>query len=331
MKTKTDAKGVTVSYEYDALNRLIRIDNPDEPDITYIYDEADAQNGQGRMTTVADASGTTRYEYDERGSVVEQRATIGSTNYVTRYEYNRNNALTKITYPQGTVVAYQRDAIGNIASVALNGETIAAGFSYEPFGEFKTMNFSAGNIQTTVSRDTKYQIKGIKAGAVVNRTYSHDFNGNIRSINQLDTLPRPVIYTGSDTYTYSSGKDLIASIDNGRSVISYTHDANGNITADGIYSYSFNANNQLIKVKNGSVRGEYLYNAKAQRVKKVAAGKTTIYHYDLEGNLIAETAANGSLIAGYVYAGGNRLAMIDGSDNIFLLSQRPPGDTFGHD
>ena len=69
-------------------------------------------------------------------TLVEQRATIGGTTYVTRYEYNRNNALTKITYPQGTVVAYQRDATGNIASVALNGETIADGFSYEPFGEF---------------------------------------------------------------------------------------------------------------------------------------------------------------------------------------------------
>jgi RHS repeat-associated protein len=52
-------------------------------------------------------------------------------------------------------------------------------------------------------------------------------------------------------------------------------------------------------------------------VKKAAAGKTTIYHYDLEGNLIAETAVNGSLIAGYVYADGNRLAMIDGNDNVF--------------
>ena len=99
---------------------------------------------------------------------------------------------------------------------------------------------------------------------------------------QLDTLPRPVIYTGSDTYTYSSGKDLIASIDNGRSVITYTHDANGNITADGMYSYSFNANNQLIKVTNGSVRGEYVYNVKGQRVKKAGSGKTTIYHYDLQ-------------------------------------------------
>ena len=317
VQTKTDARGVIVSYEYDALNRLTKIDFPEEPDVIYRYDEADVQNGAGRMTTVTDASGTTRYEYDGQGSVVEQRATIGSTTYVTRYEYNRNNALTKITYPRGAVVEYQRSETGNITSVVLNGETIAGGFSYEPFGEFKAMNFPAANIQTTVSRDNKYQIQGIQAGAVVNRTYSHDFNGNIRSFTQLDSLPRPVIYTGTDRYSYAEGKDLIASIDNGRGVIPYTQDANGNIAADGMYSYSFNANNQLIKVTNGAVRGEYVYNAKGQRVKKTAEGKTTIYHYDLEGNLIAETAANGGLIAGYVYAGSNRLAMIDGSENIF--------------
>ena len=109
------------------------------------------------------------------------------------------------------------------------------------------MNFAAGDLQTTVSSDNKYQIKGIQAGAVVNRTYSHDFNGNIRAVTQLDTLPRPVIYTGTDRYSYAAGKDLIASIDNGRSVIPYTHDANGNITADGMFSYSFNASNQLHK------------------------------------------------------------------------------------
>ena len=180
------------------------------------------------------------------------------------------------------------------------------------------MHFSAGDIQTTITRDNKYQIKGIQAGTIVNRTYAHDFSGNIRSITQLDTLPRPLIYTGTDTYPYVSGErpDRIRLI-TGEVVIHYAHDANGNIIADGMYSYSFNANNQLLQVTNGAVRGEYVYNAKGQRVKKAAAGKTTIYHYDLEGNLIAETAANGSLIAGYVYAGGNRLAMIDGSDNLF--------------
>lgn len=317
VKTKTDATGVTVSYDYDPVSRLTRIDFPDDADITYRYDEATAVNGQGRLTTVTDASGTTRYDYDGQGNIIEQRATIGSTTYVTRYEYNRNNALTRVAYPHGPVVEYQRDSTGNISSVFLDGEPIADGFGYEPFGEFNVMNFSEAHIQTRVSRDQKYQVKSIQAGVVVNRAYGYDFNGNISFITQLDTLPRPVVFSGMERYSYAPGKDQITAINNDRGITPYSYDANGNIISDGVYSYWYNVNNQLIKVTNGVVRGEYVYNAKGQRVKKVAGENTTIYHYDLEGNLIVETTASGSLIAGYVYAGSSRLAMIDGSDNIF--------------
>jgi RHS repeat-associated protein len=315
--TKTDAKGVTISYEYDALNRLTKIDFPEEPDVLYRYDETDGQYGAGRLTTMTDASGTTQYVYDERGSVVEQRATIGGVLYITRYEYNRNNALAKITYPHGAQAAYQRNGAGNIVSVTLNGEPVADGFSYEPFGDLNAMRFPAGDVRTTITRDNKYQIKSIQAGTIVNRTYTHDFSGNISSIAQQDTLPRPLIYTGADTYQYAAGTDLIAQVNQGNIPYDYTYDANGNITADGMHRYEYNANNQMLRVSNGGVRGEYGYNAKGQRVKKTASGRTTIYHYDLEGNLIAETAANGSLIASYIYAGTSRLAMIDGNDNVF--------------
>jgi len=318
VKTKTDAKGVIVSYEYDALNRLTKIDFPEEPDVIYSYDEADVQNGAGRMTTVTDASGTTRYDYDERGSVVAQRATINGVLYIARYEYNRNNALAKITYPHGAQAAYQRNGAGNIVSVTLNGEPVADGFSYEPFGDLSAMRFPAGDIRTTITRDNKYQIRGIKAGTIVNRTYAHDFSGNILSIAQQDTLPRPLIYTGDDTYQYVAGKDLIAQVNQGNIPYDYAYDLNGNITSDGMHRYEYNANNQLLRVSNGGVRGEYVYNAKGQRVKKVASGNTTIYHYDLEGNLIEETAANGTMIRSYIYAGGNRLAMIDdGGDHFY--------------
>ena len=179
------------------------------------------------------------------------------------------------------------------------------------------MRFPAGDIRTTITRDNKYQIRGIQAGTIVNRTYAHDFSGNISSIAQQDTLPRPLIYTGADTYQYVAGKDLIAQVNQGNLPYDYAYDLNGNITSDGMHRYEYNANNQLLRVSNGGVRGEYVYNAKGQRVKKAAAGKTTIYHYDLEGNLIEETAANGTLIRSYIYAGGNRLAMIDDGGNHF--------------
>ena len=144
LRRKQMQRALTISYEYDALNRLTKIDFPEEPDVIYSYDETDVQYGAGRLTTVTDASGTTRYVYDERGSVVEQRATIGGVLYITRYEYNRNNALTKITYPQGAQAAYQRNAAGNIVSVTLNGEPVADGFSYEPFGDVERNALSCG-------------------------------------------------------------------------------------------------------------------------------------------------------------------------------------------
>ncbi len=317
VKTKTDARGVTVSYDYDALSRLTRIDFPADTDITYNYDEAAASHGRGRLTTVTDASGTTKYDYDGQGNIVEQRATIGNTTYVTRYEYNRNHELIKITYPHGMVIEYQRNAIGNISSVSLNGDQIANGISYEPFGEFKAMYFPLANIQTNVTRDQKFQVKSIQAGTIVNRVYGYDFDSNISFITQLDTLPRPVLFSGMERYTYTAGKGQIKAIDTGRGVMPYSYDATGNIISDGMYRYWYNANNQLITVANGVVRGQYVYNAKGQRVKKVTGESTTIYHYDLEGNLIAETTSAGNLIAGYVYADSYRIAMIDGNDNVF--------------
>ena len=97
----------------------------------------------------------------------------------------------------------------------------------------------------------------------------------------------------------------------------YRYDENGNMTADGNNTYIYNANNQLIKVINGTVKGEYVYNGKAQRIKKTADGKTTLYHYDLAGNLIEETMGDGTLIADYIYAGSYRIAMVNASGDVF--------------
>jgi RHS repeat-associated protein len=65
-----------------------------------------------------------------------------------------------------------------------------------------------------------------------------------------------------------------------------------------------------------TVLGEYTYNAKGQRVKKVAES-TTIYHYDLMGNLIQETDGSGNVVASYFYAGNMRIAKIESSGTIY--------------
>ena len=71
LATKTDASGVTVSYDYDSLNRLSAIRFPDAlQNITYSYDTC--TNGKGRVCTMTDPAGTTAYEYDKLGRVVQR-------------------------------------------------------------------------------------------------------------------------------------------------------------------------------------------------------------------------------------------------------------------
>ena len=97
----------------------------------------------------------------------------------------------------------------------------------------------------------------------------------------------------------------------------YTYDANRNIASDDRHTYVYNEQNQLYRVMDGqTVLGEYTYNAKGQRMKKVASS-TTIYHYDLMGNLIQETDGSGNVIASYVYAGTMRLAKVDAGGAIY--------------
>jgi YD repeat-containing protein len=73
LKLKRDEKGITVKYYYDFLNRLLQVDFPaydqhSAYSITYTYDEG--KDGMGHRTGMKDASGSTVFEYDNRGRLV---------------------------------------------------------------------------------------------------------------------------------------------------------------------------------------------------------------------------------------------------------------------
>jgi RHS repeat-associated protein len=56
---------------------------------------------------------------------------------------------------------------------------------------------------------------------------------------------------------------------------------------------------------------EYAYNGLGQRVIKQAGANTTVYHYDLDGKLIAESLLDGNMTREYLYMGKVRVAMVD--------------------
>ena len=60
----------------------------------------------------------------------------------------------------------------------------------------------------------------------------------------------------------------------------------------------------------GVVVGDYVYNGKGERVKKTAGGTSTVFHYDAQGQLIAESDTAGTVRKEYVYLAGQPIAIL---------------------
>ena len=68
---RTDFKGRTTSYQYDALNRLTaKVPDPalGEPAVSFTY------TATGRRATMTDASGVTTYGYDPQPSAEQSHS-----------------------------------------------------------------------------------------------------------------------------------------------------------------------------------------------------------------------------------------------------------------
>lgn len=111
-KTMCDSRGLTV-YFYDAMNRLVKVIEPDEKWIAYEYDAA---GNRTKMTTHSDGTPSfhhvTQYEYNNRGLLSKVIDQLGGE---TTYTYKANGLVDTITYPNGTkAVHLQRQELAGL-------------------------------------------------------------------------------------------------------------------------------------------------------------------------------------------------------------------------
>ena len=343
----TDAKGIAVQYTYDTLNRLTAVRFPDpNQDITYTYDEG--TYGKGRRTGMIDPSGNTAFTYDARGRLVEKTSTILGHSYIVGTTYSSGNRVMKVSYPTGRILDYTRDSMARMEGLSTTYHastvTLISNMTYNPFGLPKGMNTGSGGEVNNVSGECDC-VEVANPGEQMERIYTYDNNRNLIDIhapnipwyNQTftyDALNRltgaqgrygVISYTYDDVgnrltrtvngetedYSYIGGTNKLDQI-TGANPVSFTNDANGNTTAIGSKLLVYNQNNRLIRVEEGgSMLAEYGYNGLGQRVTKTVGGVTTIFHYDLNGKVIAESLADGTVSAEYLHMGKIRIAKVD--------------------
>jgi hypothetical protein len=90
----------------------------------------------------------------------------------------------------------------------------------------------------------------------------------------------------------------------------FSYDLAGNVTADGSFSYTWNAESEM-KAAAGVT---YNYDGLGNRVKK-SNGK--LYWYGMDSAVLDESDLSGNITNEYVYFGGQRIARRDASSNVY--------------
>ncbi|MEX7524033.1 RHS repeat protein, partial [Acinetobacter baumannii] len=122
--------------------------------------------------------------------------------------------------------------------------------------------------------------------------YSYN-NDDITKVNitSKSSTVAPAIYT----YNYVNNTSRLASVSG--STYSFTYDAMGNVTNDGVRTLTYDNYSRLNKNGNET----YLYNADGLRVRAVRDDGLTDYIYDLDGNLLYDINYKSGYSRAYVY------------------------------
>jgi RHS repeat-associated protein len=351
---EVDALSITATYTYDVLDRLATVAYPADTaeNVTYTYDQTGTgfAFGIGRLTSMADQAGTLTRKYDERGDVVsEARSPTGGGTSTTGYGYDAAQRIASITYPDGALVAYTRDAMGRITGVSGTPSggsptTLASSITYEPLGPWAGLTFGNGIVETP-TWDIDYRITHLVDGTIQNISYTwnNDFvqvytdnlaSGNLLTNIDNDAAARigsfqwtsglPTIHydnnnnrTGYGTYTFgmTAHTNKLASFNNG-TAYTITNNANGNVSGispawtTGVTTLAYNNANRLSSVSGSSgTLGSYLYDGFGNRYSKTVGSTATIFTYAPDGTLLAEN--NGTSETDYVYINDRPLAMFN--------------------
>jgi RHS repeat-associated protein len=319
---KTDARGITTTFSYDALNRVTLRDYSDTtPDVSYAYDTA--TNGQGRLSAVSSSVSVTSYTgYDALGRVTASRQTTDGQDYTFSYSYDRAGNLTSQTYPSGKVMVSEYDSAGRLAGVKRQGGSYYAGaaasdstnrLQYSAHGAVSALRLGNQLWEHTTFNTRLQPVQiGLGTSATDSSKLQLDYtygttnnNGNV--LSQTITLPG---LTLTQSYTYDELNRLKSAQEQSGSSWkqTYLYDRYGNRTFDAANStYPAPLTNPSINQSNNRLsEGQgYAYD--------LAGNLTSVpnqsFAYDAENRLRSASGGNS-----YSYDGnGRRVKKVDSS------------------
>lgn len=264
---ETDARAVTVSMTYDALDRLTLVDYPNDDDTTYTYDSPSVSFSNGRLTEIDRGSTSVAYTYDRFGRMTQDGALTSS--------YDKNGNVLTLGYPNSLTATYTYDFANRQSTLQMQdgtspAQTLVSASSYKPQGPLSSVTLGNGLTETR-GYSTRYLATSIAVPSLLSWSYTNDDVGNTTAIT--DTLNS----SNNRTYTYQDPQYYLTTGNGPWGTRSWSYDKIGNrlseTTGSGTNTFTYTTNGSG---GNTPLLDTYGYDA----VGDVTAGSVTAVYGD---------------------------------------------------
>lgn len=302
---QTTRGGDDVVMTYDELNRPVSKQPDGESAIIFEFDAASKLVSASRPLVSGDPStGIFERVYDTAGRCITERYPDGKE---VNFELDNVGSVIKIIHPDGYYIQQTFDELHRLSNIKLNGSSVkAVEFTYDQLSRRTTLAFNNGTsvnyVYDSPSRDDLTDIVHNFVGASVSLGYGYNDNHEIVSKTVSDNAFMWHPATGGTT-TYGVANDVNAYPTVGGATFAY--DNNGCLTNDGIWSFAYSVESQLISANKTGTSVLFKYDPFNRQVQKDATvgGVSTVTNYVYSGlSRIADyDVITGSLLRRYVF------------------------------
>ena len=298
----------TISYSYDALNRLRIKTVPTSASGAAGYSVYHGYEVRGLLTHArfsSDSGQGVTNSYDGFGRLLTSSSNMGGIARTVTSAYDARGNRSRITHPDGAYFDYAWDGRDRLMHLSENGPSITlASLFYDPQGRRDELARDALGAMTGYGYDPISRLDLLShdldgAGAANDATFGFAYNPASQITSRSLTNNAYEYPVTSSTKSYAiNGRNQYTQVGG----VSHAWDANGNLTSDGATTFGYDTENRLVSA-SGAKNASLAYDPLGRLYQVTSGANTTRFVYDGD-RLVAEYNGSGTLQRRYVHGAG---------------------------